>query len=231
MFGPWQDPTYTLVSLTTEKVKNPDTQRTEACVTAQYELKAQRLQLAISYTLNEQGALKVSQKVTPHDASALPKVLRYGMTLQMPMVMSQSQYFGRGPEENYADRKASQFVGLYQFDAAQAQCPYEPYQAWGNHCDVRRWCQTNAQGQGLEVSSAATFSASAHASAKIASAEASSAKPLSAINLNIDLKQSGVNEMTNVGQYPEMINDTRVLLHEQTFTFCLTPIGVTAEKQ
>lgn len=231
MFGPWQDPTYTLVSLTTEKVKNPDTQRTEVCVTAQYELKAQRLQLAITYTLNEQGALQVSQKVTPHDATAQPKVLRYGMTLQMPKSMSQSQYFGRGPEENYADRKASQFVGLYQFDAAQAQCPYEPYQAWGNHCDVRRWCQTNAQGQGLEVSSAATFSASAHASAEIASAEASSAKPLSAINLNIDLKQSGVNEMTNVGQYPEMINDTRVLLHEQTFTFCLTPIGGTAEKQ
>lgn len=222
MFGPWQAPTYTLVSLKAEKVKNPNTQRTNVCVTAQYELKAQRLHLAITYTLNEQGTLQVSQKVTPHDATAQPKVLRYGMTLQMPMAMSQSQYLGRGPEENYADRKASQFVGLYQFDAAQAQCPYNPYQAWGNHCDVRRWCQTNAQGLGLEVSSAATFSASAHVS---------SVQPVSAINLNIDLKQSGVNEMTNVGQYSEMMNDTRVLLHEQTFTFCLTPIGVTTGKQ
>ena len=222
MFGPWQDPIYTLVSLDTQKLKNPDTQRTEVCVTAQYELKAQRIQLVISYTLNEQGALKVSQKVTPHDATTQPKVLRYGMMLQMPKNMSHSQYFGRGPEENYADRKASQFVGLYQFDAAQAQCPYNPYQAWGNHCDVRRWCQTNAQGLGLEVSSAATFSASAHVS---------SVQPVSAINLNIDLKQSGVNEMTNVGQYSEMMNDTRVLLHGQTFTFCLTPIGATAEEQ
>ena len=222
MFGPWQAPTYPLGSLKAGKVKNPNTQRTNVCVTALYELKAQRLHLAITYTLNEQGTLQVSQKVTPHDATAQPKVLRYGMTLQMPMAMSQSQYLGRGPEENYADRKASQFVGLYQFDAAQAQCPYNPYQAWGNHCDVRRWCQTNAQGLGLEVSSAATFSASAHVS---------SVQPVSAINLNIDLKQSGVNEMTNVGQYSEMMNDTRVLLHEQTFTFCLTPIGVTAGKQ
>ena len=143
------------------------------------------------------------------------------MMLQMPKNMSHSQYFGRGPKENYADRKASQFVGLYQFDAAQAQCPYEPYQEWGNHCDVRRWCQTNAQGLGLEVSSAATFNASAYVSTE----------STSAIILNIDLKQSGVNEMTNMGQYPEMMNDTRVLLHGQTFTFCLTPIGATSEEQ
>ena len=219
-FAQWEKPTYTLVALKTEKVKNNITQRTDICVTAQYELKEQKVALAICYTINEGGVMKVEQTVTPNDKTAVPLALRYGMTLQMPADMCQSEYFGRGPLENYADRKASQFVGQYKYNVAHAQCPYTPYQAWGNHCDVRYWRQTNVLGLGLEVSSAATFSASAHL-----------AKALpSAIDLHIDLKQSGVNEMVNVGQYPEMITDTRVLLHKQTFTFWLSPIVANVEK-
>lgn len=219
-FAQWEKPTYTLVALKTEKVKSNSTQRTDICVTAQYELKEQNVVLSICYTINEGGVMKVEQTVTPNDETAVPHALRYGMTLQLPADMCQSEYFGRGPLENYADRKASQFVGQYKYNVAHAQCPYVPYQAWGNHCDVRYWRQTNALGLGLEVSSAATFGASAYL-----------AKTLpSAIDLHIDLKQSGVNEMVNVGQYPEMITDTRVLLHKQTFTFWLNPIMDNVEK-
>ena len=219
-FAQWEKPTYTLVALKTEKVKSNSTQRTDICVTAQYELKEQNVALSICYTINEGGVMKVEQTVTPNDETAVPLALRYGMTFQMPVDMCQSEYFGRGPLENYADRKASQFVGQYKYNVAHAQCPYVPYQAWGNHCDVRYWRQTNALGLGLEVSSAATFGASAYL-----------AKTLpSAIDLHIDLKQSGVNEMVNVGQYPEMITDTRVLLHKQTFTFWLNPIMDNVEK-
>lgn len=219
-FAQWEKPTYTLVALKTEKVKSNSTQRTDICVTAQYELKEQNVALSICYTINEGGVMKVEQTVTPNDETAVPLALRYGMTFQMPVDMCQSEYFGRGPLENYADRKASQFVGQYKYNVAHAQCPYVPYQAWGNHCDVRYWRQTNALGLGLEVSSAITFGASAYL-----------AKTLpSAIDLHIDLKQSGVNEMVNVGQYPEMITDTRVLLHKQTFTFWLNPIMDNVEK-
>lgn len=219
-FAQWEKPTYTLVALKTEKVKSNSTQRTDICVTAQYELKEQNVALSICYTINEGGVMKVEQTVTPNDETAVPLALRYGMTLQMPVDMCQSEYFGRGPLENYADRKASQFVGQYKYNVAHAQCPYIPYQAWGNHCDVRYWRQTNALGLGLEVSSAITFGASAYL-----------AKTLpSAIDLHIDLKLSGVNEMVNVGQYPEMITDTRVLLHKQTFTFWLNPIMDNVEK-
>ena len=219
-FAQWEKPTYTLVALKTEKVKSNSTQRTDICVTAQYELKEQNVALSICYTINEGGVMKVEQTVTPNDETAVPLALRYGMTLQMPVDMCQSEYFGRGPLENYADRKASQFVGQYKYNVAQAQCPYTAYQAWGNHCDVRYWRQTNAQGLGLEVLSATTFGASAYL-----------AKALpSAIDVHIDLKQSGVNEMVNVGQYPEMITDTRVLLHKQTFTFWLNPIMDNVEK-
>lgn len=219
-FAQWEKPTYKLVALKTEKVKSNSTQRTDICVTAQYELKEQNVALSICYTINEGGVMKVEQTVTPNDETAVPLALRYGLTFQMPVDMCQSEYFGRGPLENYADRKASQFVGQYKYNVAHAQCPYVPYQAWGNHCDVRYWRQTNALGLGLEVSSAITFGASAYL-----------AKTLpSAIDLHIDLKQSGVNEMVNVGQYPEMITDTRVLLHKQTFTFWLNPIMDNVEK-
>lgn len=213
-YGQWRAPSYRLVSLTSSKVKNDSTKLRDVVVTAQYEIEPLNVSLTLRYTITAGGAMKVEQTIAPHDGVKTPVALRYGMTMQMPAEMRQSEYFGRGPLENYPDRKESQFLGNYRSDSVSVASPYGHGQEWGNHCDVRRWTQTDKR-VGLEVTSAVPFLASAHLS---------HGEP-QCVNLHIDLHQSGVNESVNKGDYPEMGVDTRVLLFKQTFSFWLTPVG------
>jgi beta-galactosidase len=65
----------------------------------------------------------------------------------------QASYFGRGPMENYSDRKRGFDVGVYKSSVKEQLTPYEKPMEGGNHEDVR-WAQvTNASGNGLMVKS------------------------------------------------------------------------------
>jgi beta-galactosidase len=79
--------------------------------------------------------------------SALPRI---GSLLQMPVEFDQVQWFGRGPQENYWDRKTSALVGLYQKSVDELYFPYVRPQENGYRSDVRRVSFTNRQGRGLE---------------------------------------------------------------------------------
>jgi beta-galactosidase len=79
--------------------------------------------------------------------SALPRI---GSLLQMPVEYEQVQWFGRGPHENYWDRKTSALVGLYQMSVDDLYFPYVRPQENGYRSDVRRVSFSNKQGSGLE---------------------------------------------------------------------------------
>jgi beta-galactosidase len=70
--------------------------------------------ITIHYTIFSDGRVRVSHHVIPQPilkkTSSLPRV---GMNLQLDPSLSQIQYFGRGPEENYPDRKAGSEMGVY----------------------------------------------------------------------------------------------------------------------
>ena len=76
-------------------------------------------------------------------------MLRFGMVLQMPYEMGNIQYFGRGPIENYSDRKQSERIGIYSQTADNQFFPYIRPQETGSKQDVQWWDQTNANGVGL----------------------------------------------------------------------------------
>jgi beta-galactosidase len=66
--------------------------------------------------------------------------------------MSSFSYFGRGPMENYADRKAGADVGLYASTVAQQLTPYEKPMECGNHEDIRWARLSSAAGAALTIS-------------------------------------------------------------------------------
>jgi len=81
--------------------------------------------------------------------SALPRV---GMKLQLPSEFEQLQWLGRGPFENYQDRKDAAFVDHYKSTVAEQYVPYIRPQENGNKTDVRWMALTNKAGQGLLIS-------------------------------------------------------------------------------
>lgn len=84
------------------------------------------------------------------EASKL-EVPRIGVRFRLPAAMEQLQYFGRGPKENYWDRKAGYPVGLYQSTAAEEYYPYVRPQENGHHCDTRWLALTAGKGKGLLI--------------------------------------------------------------------------------
>ena len=62
---------------------------------------------------------------------------RLGVRLLLKKEMDRFEYFGRGPMENYADRKSGSPIGLYASDVTTQMTPYEKPMECGNHEDVR----------------------------------------------------------------------------------------------
>ena len=84
------------------------------------------------------------------EASKL-NVPRIGVRFRLPQAMDRLTYFGRGPEENYWDRKAGTAVGRYQSTAEQQYFPYVRPQENGHHTDTRWLTLQDAKGRGLRI--------------------------------------------------------------------------------
>jgi len=131
-----------------------------AVVTASYDLPAADCKLMLTYSVNNVGEVLVDQKMIA-SGSHKDELFRFGMMVQMPYNMEWATYYGRGPVENYADRKTSTFIGKYSQQADEMYHPYIRPQETGNHTDIRYWNQANLAGKGLKVTASEAFSASA----------------------------------------------------------------------
>ncbi len=82
----------------------------------------------------------------------LPELPRLGMKLQLPVEFEHLKWFGRGPFENYWDRKTAAHVGLYKSKVADQYVPYIRHHENGHKTDVRWFSLTNRDGTGLLIS-------------------------------------------------------------------------------
>ncbi|MDD4174973.1 MAG: beta-galactosidase small subunit, partial [Kiritimatiellae bacterium] len=81
----------------------------------------------------------------------LPALPRIGMTAQIPAAFDRVTWLGRGPHENYADRRESAFFGRYDLPADDFFFPYVEPQETGNRTDVFWATFTDAAGKGIRV--------------------------------------------------------------------------------
>jgi beta-galactosidase len=84
-------------------------------------------------------------------AANLPIVPRIGMNVELPKRLDQTEWFGRGPFENYSDRKLAAKVGRYQSPVADHYVPYVRPQENGYKTDVRWLSLTGGGDAGLLV--------------------------------------------------------------------------------
>ena len=91
------------------------------------------------------GSVAVENRVTPH--GILPRALpRLGLSLVLPLDLDHIRYYGRGPEENYIDRKTASFIGVYKTNAKDMYVDYARPQDNGYRSDVR-WVEFTKGGK------------------------------------------------------------------------------------
>jgi beta-galactosidase/beta-glucuronidase len=99
--------------------------------------------------------IKPGREVPPH----LPRI---GLQLTIPGGFENFAWFGRGPHENYCDRKEGALVGVYKSTVDEQYVPYIKPQENGNKTDVRWVALTNNLGFGLLAIGMPLMESSAH---------------------------------------------------------------------
>jgi len=120
-------------------------------VKVEYELTGIKVPYIVDYIFRNDGAIQVtaSMDMTGRD---LPELPRFGMTMELPSSLTELSYYGRGPWENYSDRKTSSFVGRYQDQVKnQTTWTYIRPQESGYKTDVRWLNLTDAAGKGIRI--------------------------------------------------------------------------------
>ena len=107
------------------------------------------------YTIKSDGSITAENNVSSNNPQLV--VGRMGVRLMLDKQLDRLSYFGRGPMENYADRKRGFDVGLYSSSVKDQQTVYEKPMDCGNHEDVRWAKLTSATGLGLHAISDANL--------------------------------------------------------------------------
>ena len=199
-------------------------------VSANYDMPEVSAKLAITYAINGNGEIKVTQAMTTTAGAEVSDMYRFGMQLPMPYHMEYSKYYGRGPIENYIDRHNSTFIGKYTQTADEQAYPYIRPQETGTKSEMRWWKQVTKGGKGLLVTAEKPFYASAlHYSIESLdegdekrNAHFPECEKADYTNLLLDGEHMGLGCINSWGYLPL----DKYLLHyaNRTFSFTLSPI-------
>jgi beta-galactosidase len=108
-----------------------------------------------SYTLRSDGSLLVTNEFVV--AASLNDLPRIGVSLALIPGFEQLRYFGRGPFENYSDRKASADLRVWESTVMGEYVDYVMPQEHGHHTDTRWLELTMSGGNTLRVEGSPTF--------------------------------------------------------------------------
>ncbi|RXF72413.1 glycoside hydrolase family 2 TIM barrel-domain containing protein [Arcticibacter tournemirensis] len=175
-----------------------------------YELTGIGVPYVVDYLIQNDGSVKVTASIdmTGRD---LPELPRFGMRMQLPGQYENLEYYGRGPWENYSDRKTAAFIGRYSDKVSnQYTSSYIRPQEGGYKTDVRWLSLTDADGRGLRVEGEQPicFSAINNLTEDLdpgltkKQQHPVDVKPRKDVYLNIDLKQRGVGGDDSWGALP-----------------------------
>ena len=227
-FKAWKNPQMNLKNIEVKKDKKANT----VTILTSFDMPEVQGQMDITYLVfANTGAVKVTEDFKATEGAKVSDMFRFGMLMQMPYTMEKSNYYGRGPIENYSDRKDCMRIGVYTDDADNQYFPYIRPQESGTKSDIRWWKQTDATGLGLQVKSCTPFYASAiHFDTEELDdgddkeqRHSFDLKKSKFTNLFLDSAHMGVGGENSWGAWP--LEKYRVHYGNKTFTFTLIPQG------
>jgi beta-galactosidase len=173
-------------------------------------------------TITGDGAVEIANEVKANVDVNLPRV---GLSLQLPSGFENFTWYGRGPVENYRDRKVGTAVGLYSSTVNEQFVPYVMPQENGNKTDVRWLSLTDENGVGLKVTadSALMEASVSHISAAelFKALHTNELERQEAVILNIDHAQAGLG---GASCGPMTLEQYRLRPGDYNFSFRLQPV-------
>ena len=154
-YAVWNNPQMRLSSI------NASMEDGLAVVKSEYEIAAVSGRLTMTYRINNSGAVEVTESFKADPEARVSNMFRFGVQIPMPKSFERIVYYGRGPIENYSDRKDSMPLGIYDQTVSAQFYPYIRPQETGTKSDIRWWRIVDASGRGLEIVAEEPFSASA----------------------------------------------------------------------
>jgi beta-galactosidase len=146
------------------------------------------------YTVDGNGQIEILHSVIP-DGDMPAWLPRVGMEWILDKSLENVEWYGRGPQENYPDRKSGYKTGRWKTTVAEMYEPYLIPQDYGLRCDNTMVRLTDASGAGLEFRSSEYFNFSAHPYSKENLTKALytyQLHPYDGITFNFDYETSGV---------------------------------------
>jgi len=159
-----------------------------------FKMKSAKAKLFVTYSIQEQGELSIVCTLQRENDS--PLMPRFGLQFTVPKSLSAVQYYGRGPFENYADRKSGALIGKYQSASDELVHDYVRPQETGNRCDCR-WMKIGGGDSSITATavspSAFNFSVWPYSFENLKSAlHTNDLKDSDNLTVNIDYGQMGV---------------------------------------
>ncbi len=131
-------------------------------IAIKYECKLSAIEAKVdlTYTVNKDGSLNIKADYKALSDN-LPDMMRFGMIMTLPREYNDFAWYGRGPHENYIDRKHDTFMGVWKGKVEDQVFSYYRPQETGNKTDVRWLTLTNDQNKGVRVEGGQPLSVSA----------------------------------------------------------------------
>ena len=177
--------------------------RGENCVfiRTEYKIKRGKEPFKINYTINGLGEILIYCSFFPKK-----ELERFGVCFALPKSFGNYKWYGRGPHENYWDRKTGAAVGIYTSEVEKFIHEYVRPQENANRCDVRWFEFTDENGAGLKIEAIPKMVLSAWPYSAEDLDQANHIHELPRrdfITVNVDFKQKGVGGNNSWGAKPE----------------------------
>lgn len=189
-YGKWKKATDNLV------VKNVEVSNNDSLVLVKFEMNLTSIgaNYTLQYQLNGKGKLQVEADYKPL-CDTIPLIPKFGMRMRIPENFNSIDWYGRGPYENYPDRKTGSLVGLYESKLENFITHYPAPQDNANRCDVRWFSLKTQTNESIKVTGLQplNFRAWPYTEDDLENARHDYQLPTrDFINLNIDLNIHGV---------------------------------------
>ncbi len=140
----WKEASYSDLKATNFRVDNAKATQ----ITVDYTYPNVNTTWSIQYTIDENGSVHVQNNFTASESDT-KLIPRLGLRMQLPADITRAEYWGRGPWENYRDRKTSTFIDRYSANIRDMATKYVLPQENGHHTDTRWLALSRDNGTGL----------------------------------------------------------------------------------